>query len=99
MCIESKCVYNIYSNRSWALILCLFAFLHRGGVDMCLNEYHMFMLLAGAFMGYAHSLMGVVQNIHYVSFRIIQVCVLGLIAHLHFTPVFVTWFIRRKKRL
>ncbi|XP_060753883.1 nucleoporin NDC1 isoform X2 [Neoarius graeffei] len=43
-----------------------------GGVDVCLNEYHVFMLLAGAFMGYSHSLMGVVQNIHYVSFHIIQ---------------------------
>lgn len=43
-----------------------------GSVDVCLNEYHMFMLLAGAFMGYSHSLMGVVQNVHYVSFHIIQ---------------------------
>ncbi|KAI5099323.1 nucleoporin NDC1 [Silurus meridionalis] len=42
------------------------------GVDVCLNEYHMFMLLAGAFMGYSYSLMGVVQNVHYVSFQIIQ---------------------------
>lgn len=39
---------------------------------ICLNEYHLFMLLAGAFMGYSHSLMGVVQNLHYVSFQIIQ---------------------------
>ncbi|MCJ8740464.1 hypothetical protein PDJAM_G00059140 [Pangasius djambal] len=43
-----------------------------GIVDVCLNEYHLFMLLAGAFMGYSHSLMGVVQNIHYVSFHVIQ---------------------------
>ncbi|KAM9468907.1 nucleoporin NDC1 isoform 2-T2 [Clarias gariepinus] len=41
-------------------------------VGVCLNEYHVFMLLAGAFMGYSYSLLGVVQNIHYVSFHIIQ---------------------------
>ncbi|XP_062872699.1 nucleoporin NDC1 [Trichomycterus rosablanca] len=43
-----------------------------GGVEACLNEHHLFLLLAGAFMGYAHSLMGVVHNIHYVSFHVIQ---------------------------
>ncbi|XP_060744393.1 nucleoporin NDC1 isoform X1 [Tachysurus vachellii] len=43
-----------------------------GDVVVYLNEYHVFMLLAGAFMGYSHSLLGVVQNIHYVSFHIIQ---------------------------
>ncbi|XP_030631356.1 nucleoporin NDC1 [Chanos chanos] len=38
----------------------------------CLNEYHLFFLLAGAFMGYSHSLLGVVQNMNYVSFQTIQ---------------------------
>ncbi|XP_051552998.1 nucleoporin NDC1-like [Myxocyprinus asiaticus] len=38
----------------------------------CLNEYHLFLLLAGAFMGYSHSFLGVVQNIYYVSFQPIQ---------------------------
>ncbi|XP_067309152.1 nucleoporin NDC1 isoform X1 [Pseudorasbora parva] len=38
----------------------------------CLNEYHLFLLLAGAFMGYSHSFLGVVQNMYYVSFQPIQ---------------------------
>ncbi|XP_017561804.2 nucleoporin NDC1 isoform X1 [Pygocentrus nattereri] len=43
-----------------------------GAHDACLNEYHLFFLLAGAFMGYSHSFLGVVQNMNYVSFQIIQ---------------------------
>ncbi|XP_076832642.1 nucleoporin NDC1 isoform X2 [Brachyhypopomus gauderio] len=44
-----------------------------GGVpEACLNEYHLFFLLAGAFMGYSHSFLGVVQNMNYVGFPIIQ---------------------------
>ncbi|XP_066534184.1 nucleoporin NDC1 isoform X2 [Hoplias malabaricus] len=43
-----------------------------GAQEMCLNEYHLFFLLAGAFMGYSHSFLGVVQNLNYVSFQIIQ---------------------------
>uniref|UniRef100_A0A4W4EXG4 Nucleoporin NDC1 n=1 Tax=Electrophorus electricus TaxID=8005 RepID=A0A4W4EXG4_ELEEL len=39
--------------------------------ETCLNEYHLFFLLAGAFMGYSHSFLGVVQNMNYVSFQII----------------------------
>ncbi|KAK7163073.1 hypothetical protein R3I93_007193 [Phoxinus phoxinus] len=38
----------------------------------CLNEYHLFLLLAGAFMGYSHSFLGVVKNMYYVSFQPIQ---------------------------
>lgn len=38
----------------------------------CLNEYHLFLLLAGAFVGYSHSFLGVVQNMYYVSFQPIQ---------------------------
>uniref|UniRef100_A0AAY4BGL4 Nucleoporin NDC1 n=1 Tax=Denticeps clupeoides TaxID=299321 RepID=A0AAY4BGL4_9TELE len=40
--------------------------------QMCLNEYHLFLLLAGAFMGYSHSLLGVVQNMNYVAFHAVQ---------------------------
>uniref|UniRef100_A0A672RHW1 Nucleoporin NDC1 n=1 Tax=Sinocyclocheilus grahami TaxID=75366 RepID=A0A672RHW1_SINGR len=43
-----------------------------GEVVTCLNEYHLFILLAGAFMGYSHSFLGVVQNMYYVSFQPIQ---------------------------
>ncbi|XP_052472680.1 nucleoporin NDC1-like isoform X1 [Carassius gibelio] len=43
-----------------------------GEVVACLNEYHLFLLLAGAFMGYSHSFLGVVQNMYYVSFQPIQ---------------------------
>lgn len=40
--------------------------------SMCLNEYHLFFLLAGAFMGYSYSLLYVVGNMNYVSFPNIQ---------------------------
>ncbi|XP_012692487.2 nucleoporin NDC1 [Clupea harengus] len=40
--------------------------------QMCLNEYHLLMLLSGAFMGYSHSLLGLVHNMNYVSFPVIQ---------------------------
>ncbi|XP_043077453.1 nucleoporin NDC1 isoform X2 [Puntigrus tetrazona] len=43
-----------------------------GEAVTCLNEYHLFLLLAGAFMGYSHSFLGVVQNMYYVSFQPIQ---------------------------
>lgn len=41
---------------------------------MCLNEYHLILLLAGAFVGLFHSLLGVIHNMNYVSFHAIQVC-------------------------
>uniref|UniRef100_A0A8C9VSW9 Nucleoporin NDC1 n=1 Tax=Scleropages formosus TaxID=113540 RepID=A0A8C9VSW9_SCLFO len=44
------------------------------GQKMCLNEYYLFFLLAGAFMGYSYSLLGVVRNMNYVSFQTIQQC-------------------------
>ncbi|KAJ8375361.1 hypothetical protein SKAU_G00059410 [Synaphobranchus kaupii] len=46
----------------------------RGGTahQMCLNEYHLFLLLAGAFIGYSYSLLGVVRNMNYVSFHTVQ---------------------------
>lgn len=40
--------------------------------QMCLNEYHLFLLLAGTFIGYSHSLVGVVHNMNYVSFHTVQ---------------------------
>lgn len=40
--------------------------------QMCLNEYQLFLLLAGAFVGFSHSLLGVMQNINYVSFSAVQ---------------------------
>ncbi|MBN3302310.1 NDC1 protein, partial [Amia calva] len=43
-----------------------------GSRQMCLNEFHLFFLLAGAFMGCSYSLFGVVRNMNYVSFQTIQ---------------------------
>ncbi|XP_056277399.1 nucleoporin NDC1 isoform X2 [Pseudoliparis swirei] len=40
--------------------------------QMCLNEYHLILLLAGAFVGFSHSLLGVISNINYVSFHTVQ---------------------------
>ncbi|XP_032152832.1 nucleoporin NDC1 isoform X2 [Sapajus apella] len=41
-------------------------------VQTCLNEYHLFFLLAGAFMGYSYSLLYFVNNMNYLPFPIIQ---------------------------
>ncbi|XP_058919005.1 nucleoporin NDC1 isoform X1 [Kogia breviceps] len=38
----------------------------------CLNEYHLFYLLAGAFMGYSYSLLYFINNMNYLPFPIIQ---------------------------
>ncbi|MED6263535.1 Nuclear pore complex subunit [Characodon lateralis] len=43
-----------------------------GHPRMCLNEYHLVFLLAGAFVGFSHSLLGVIHNINYVSFHTVQ---------------------------
>ncbi|XP_036377608.1 nucleoporin NDC1 [Megalops cyprinoides] len=40
--------------------------------QMCLNEHHFFFLMAGAFIGFSYSLLGVVINMDYVSFHTIQ---------------------------
>ncbi|KAJ8011030.1 hypothetical protein DPEC_G00053960 [Dallia pectoralis] len=42
------------------------------GPQMCLNENHLVLLLAGAFMGYSHSLLGLVHNTNYISFHTVQ---------------------------
>ncbi|NXD10408.1 NDC1 protein, partial [Nothocercus nigrocapillus] len=41
--------------------------------QICLNEYHLFFLLSGAFMGYSYSLLYLVNNMNYLPFPIIQV--------------------------
>ncbi|KAM6173646.1 nucleoporin NDC1 isoform 2-T2 [Erethizon dorsatum] len=46
--------------------------LDRPAAQTCLNEYHLFFLLAGAFMGYSYSLLYFVNNMNYVQFPIIQ---------------------------
>uniref|UniRef100_A0A8C6UL92 Nucleoporin NDC1 n=1 Tax=Neogobius melanostomus TaxID=47308 RepID=A0A8C6UL92_9GOBI len=43
-----------------------------GPSQMCLNEYHLFLLLSGVFMGFSHSLLGVIHNMNYVPFHTIQ---------------------------
>uniref|UniRef100_H3DBN1 Nucleoporin NDC1 n=1 Tax=Tetraodon nigroviridis TaxID=99883 RepID=H3DBN1_TETNG len=49
--------------------------------QMCLNEYHLVLLLGGAFVGLSHSLLGVIHNMNYVSFSTVQqykyLCVKG----------------------
>ncbi|XP_053104186.1 nucleoporin NDC1 isoform X2 [Hemicordylus capensis] len=39
---------------------------------ICLNEYHLFLLFLGAFMGYSYSLRYLVNNMNYLPFPIIQ---------------------------
>uniref|UniRef100_A0A8D0DX13 Nucleoporin NDC1 n=1 Tax=Salvator merianae TaxID=96440 RepID=A0A8D0DX13_SALMN len=41
-------------------------------LPMCLNEYHLFLLLLGAFMGYSYSLRYFVYNLNYLPFPVIQ---------------------------
>ncbi|XP_041508530.1 nucleoporin NDC1 isoform X3 [Microtus oregoni] len=38
----------------------------------CMNEHHLFFLLAGAFMGYSYSLLYFINNMNYLPFPIIQ---------------------------
>uniref|UniRef100_A0A8C0UGS7 Nucleoporin NDC1 n=1 Tax=Cyanistes caeruleus TaxID=156563 RepID=A0A8C0UGS7_CYACU len=40
--------------------------------QMCLNEYHLFFLLSGAFLGYSYSLFYLINNMNYLPFPIIQ---------------------------
>ncbi|XP_067893610.1 nucleoporin NDC1 [Heterodontus francisci] len=39
---------------------------------MCLNEFHIFLLMEGAFIGYSYSLLCFVNNFNYLSFPILQ---------------------------
>ncbi|KAH0618595.1 hypothetical protein JD844_017954 [Phrynosoma platyrhinos] len=41
-------------------------------LHLCLNEYHLFLLLLGAFMGYSYSLRYLVNNLNYLPFPVIQ---------------------------
>ncbi|XP_040912155.1 nucleoporin NDC1 isoform X1 [Toxotes jaculatrix] len=43
-----------------------------GSPQMCLNEYQLILLLAGAFVGFSHSLLGVIHNMNYISFHTVQ---------------------------
>ncbi|XP_038146735.1 nucleoporin NDC1 [Cyprinodon tularosa] len=43
-----------------------------GQPQMYLNEYHLVFLLAGAFVGFSHSLLGVIHNMNYVCFQTVQ---------------------------
>ncbi|KAM9845107.1 nucleoporin NDC1 [Aulostomus maculatus] len=43
-----------------------------GSPQMCLNEYHLVLVLAGGFVGFSHNLHGVVHNMNYVSFHPVQ---------------------------
>ncbi|XP_054656544.1 nucleoporin NDC1 isoform X2 [Dunckerocampus dactyliophorus] len=45
---------------------------NEGPPQVCLNEYHLVLCLAGAFVGFSHSLFGVIHNINYVSFHAVQ---------------------------
>lgn len=47
--------------------------LNSPATQTCLNEYHLFFLLAGAFMGYSYSLLYFINNMNYLPFPIIQV--------------------------
>ncbi|KFU86581.1 Nucleoporin NDC1, partial [Chaetura pelagica] len=38
----------------------------------CLNEYHLFFLLSGTFVGYSYSLLYLINNMNYLPFPIIQ---------------------------
>ncbi|NXR59713.1 NDC1 protein, partial [Rhadina sibilatrix] len=40
--------------------------------QMCLNEYHLFFLLSGAFLGYSYSLFYLINNMNYLPCPIIQ---------------------------
>ncbi|XP_078417749.1 nucleoporin NDC1 [Cetorhinus maximus] len=39
---------------------------------MCLNEFHVFLLMEGAFIGYSYSLLYFINNFNYLSFPILQ---------------------------
>ncbi|CAL8320794.1 unnamed protein product [Arctogadus glacialis] len=43
-----------------------------GDPQLCLNEYHLVLILFGAFVGYSHSLFGVMHNMNYVPFHAVQ---------------------------
>lgn len=50
---------------------------------MCLNEYYLFFLLSGAFMGYSYSLLYFINHMNYLPFPVIQVTGLNAFAARH----------------
>ncbi|XP_062920036.1 nucleoporin NDC1 isoform X1 [Mobula hypostoma] len=40
--------------------------------SMCLNEFHVFLLMEGAFIGYSYSLLYFINNLNYLSFPTLQ---------------------------
>ncbi|CAN9502750.1 unnamed protein product [Ophioblennius macclurei] len=68
--IVAWCCAVIIGSRYESLgYLCLQA---DGLPQMCLNEYQLVLLLAGAFVGFSHSVLGVMHNMNYVSFQTVQ---------------------------
>ncbi|XP_039590983.1 nucleoporin NDC1 [Polypterus senegalus] len=66
------CAAVMIGGRYQALIIPCSAENSFESIHMCLNEYHLFFLLAGGFLGFIYSLLYVVNNMNYVSFPCIQ---------------------------
>lgn len=66
--------YTFQMRGSSMVLITPFCFESSDFPQMCLNEYHLILLLTGAFIGFSHSLLGVVHNMNYVSFHTVQVC-------------------------
>lgn len=64
---------TVWASPLSSLILLLPFSLDSQAARACLNEHHLFFLLAGAFMGYSYSLLYFVNNMNYLPFPIIQV--------------------------
>ncbi|KAG7273972.1 hypothetical protein CRUP_002080 [Coryphaenoides rupestris] len=47
-------------------------FLDDGSPQLCLNEYHLILVLLGACVGYSYSLSGLMHNMNYVPFHAVQ---------------------------
>uniref|UniRef100_A0A8P4KJC9 Nucleoporin NDC1 n=1 Tax=Dicentrarchus labrax TaxID=13489 RepID=A0A8P4KJC9_DICLA len=61
-----------YETLGYPCSNCPFVFNSDSSPQMCLNEYHLILLLAGAFVGFSYSLLGVIHNMNYVSFHTVQ---------------------------
>ena len=67
-------VQNLFFGRLLSSFVVVVVVCKCSGPQLCLNEYHLVMVLFGAFVGYSHSLFGVVHNMNYVPFHAVQVC-------------------------
>ncbi|OXB82107.1 UNVERIFIED_CONTAM: hypothetical protein H355_008986 [Colinus virginianus] len=65
-------VISVFNAEFYADIIVLSSSLDSAVPQMCLNEYHLFFLLSGAFMGYCYSLLYIINNMNYLPFPIIQ---------------------------